>query len=469
MRVLVVEDEPGARGALAELLVELGHEARVAATVAEALPQLADCDACLTDLQLPDGEGLDVVRAARELPLPRDVVVLTGHGSVRTAVDAMKAGAFDFLMKPLRAAQLATVLELLASSKDTEAHASAPLGAESRLGLLVGSSPSMKEVFRIVSRIARSDAPVMITGESGTGKEVTASSVHLLSRRRERAFVGVNCGALSPNLVESELFGHERGAFTGADKRRVGYFELARGGTLFLDEVTEMAPELQVKLLRVLESRTFRRVGGNDELDVDVRLVASSNRDLHEAVRSGVLREDLYYRLNVLPIALPPLRDRREDLGELCRHLLGLIDEREGSGMKAIETGAMEELARHDWPGNVRELRNVLHRAYVLSDPPQISCEAVRLTLAGARAPQRGGTVAIPHSEPVAGASSVPGSGEDRELVPVYVGDSLEDAEKRLIAATLRATKGNKRLASETLKVSLKTVYNKIKDYGLEG
>ena len=443
MKALVVEDDPGARRALAELLVELGHEPAEAGSVAGALASLEGDppDVAIVDLGLPDGDGLEVVRAA---PGATAVLVLTGQGSVRNAVEAMKAGAHDFLVKPLRLPQLRAALDLL------DGRAARPPVGPSRsggdgLGELLGSSPPMKEVLRLLARVAPSDAPVFLWGESGTGKEVAARTLHSLSRRAAGPFVGVNCGAISPNLVESELFGHEKGAFTGAERRREGTFELARRGTLFLDEVTEMPLEMQVKLLRVLETRAFRRVGGTEERDVDVRVVASTNRDVLEAVASGVLREDLYYRLAVFPLRLPPLRERLADVPVLALEFLRRVEAEEGRGIRDIEPEALAHFGRHAWPGNVRELRNAIHRAYVLSDPPAISGEAAEAVLA-------------------APAPSLPGGATGEAFaVPVRVGDTARVAERKLLEATLAAVGGDKRAAAEMLGLSLKTVYNKLK------
>src|SRR5512141_1108524 len=372
MKVLVVEDEQGARETLVELVTALGYEPSAAASVAEAgeaLSRLAP-DVCIADLGLPDGNGLDVVRAAKAGQTDCAVLVLTGQGSILAAVESMKAGAHDFLLKPLKPSLLAAALARLSEHHEPHPAAQPESTPTGQLAEMVGGSPPMQEVFRLIARVAGSEAPVMITGESGTGKEVAARTLHALSRRRRGQFVAVNCGAISPSLVESELFGHEKGSFTGAERRRVGTFEMAHGGTLFLDEVTEMPPELQVKFLRVLDTRTFRRVGGNEELDVDVRLVASSNRDRAEAVRSGAFRPDLFYRLNVFPLRMPPLRERKADIPALASHFLSQLEEKERRGFTAFESGALEALDRHDWPGNVRELRNAVHRTYVLSDPP---------------------------------------------------------------------------------------------------
>ena len=459
MKVLVVEDEQGAREALVELVNDLGYEASAAGTVAEAGEALTRYrpDVCVTDLGLPDGDGLDVIRAARGGGQECAVVVLTGKGSVRTAVEAMKAGAHDFLLKPVKTSQLAAALALLAGQHEgARGTVPEPLpdpAASGGLAGMVGRSAPMLEVFRLLTRVARSNAPVMITGESGTGKEVAAATVHLLSRRAKQPFIAVNCGAISPTLVESELFGHEKGAFTGADRRRAGTFEMAHGGTLFLDEVTEMPPELQVKFLRVLETRTFRRVGGSEELDMDIRLIASSNRDLPEAVRKEAFRADLFYRLNVFPLRLPPLRDRKEDIPLLAATFLLQIEEKERRGFASFEKSALEAFSGHDWPGNVRELRNAVHRAYVLSDPPQVQVEAAEAVLLDS------GSAEL---RPVAdGDQAWP-------AVPVRVGETLQAVEKKLLTATLQAVKGDKRVAAELLGVSLKTIYNKLKEYQLE-
>ena len=459
MNVLVVEDEPGAREAIVELVRELGYEASGVGTVADASDAIVRLrpDVCIADLGLPDGDGLDVGRTAKATGHDCAVVVLTGRGSVRSAVEAMKAGAHDFLLKPLRTSQLAAALAHLSERHEggrgalAEGLPEAP--AEGGLAGMVGRSAPMLEVYRLLTRVARSNAPVMITGESGTGKEVAASTVHLLSRRAGRPFIAVNCGAISPTLVESELFGHEKGAFTGADRRRAGTFEMANGGTLFLDEVTEMPPELQVKFLRVLETRTFRRVGGNEELDMDIRLIASSNRDLAEAVRRETFRADLFYRLNVFPLRLPSLRERKDDIPLLASHFLSEIEMKERRGFSSFEPGALHALATHSWPGNVRELKNAVHRAYVLSDPPGIEAEAAEAVLSDS------GTA---EPRPLA---------RDEEAWPaveVRVGETLQAVEKKLLTATLLAVKGDKRVAAELLGVSLKTVYNKLKEYQLE-
>jgi DNA-binding NtrC family response regulator len=481
MKVLVVEDDLDTREGLQELLGEFGLDVRSAGTLADARSQLTafDPDVCLTDLQLPDGDGIAFLREARAEDATREFVVLTGHGSLDTAVEAMKAGAFDYLAKPLSPVQLEAVLgRLRRDAQDTGDEALwKTLDESGRFGAMVGVSPAMRDMCAVIARIARSDAPVMITGESGSGKEAAAQTLHSLSRRREKPLVAINCGAVSASLIESELFGHEKGAFTGADRRRTGFFELAQGGTLFLDEVTEMPPDLQVKFLRVLETRSFRRVGGNEELTSDVRIVSSSNRDLAEAVAKKTLREDLYYRLNVLPLHVVPLRERREDVPVLAKHFLARIAETEDGGRRSFSAPALEKLAAHPWPGNVRELRNAVHRAYVLSDGETVDESIVTALLSGR---QTGVFPAVrpPAPAPIASEKPSEPGGPDSHVaspapadplsVPVRVGDSLEEVERRLLERTLAAVGGNKRKAAEMLRVSLKTVYNKIKQYELE-
>jgi two-component system response regulator AtoC len=383
LKVLIVEDDLATRKGLEESIKDFGFEPRAVGTSKEAAKVLEEFDPRLliVDIHLPDGDGIEILRLAREKDPDREGVVITGHGSIDNAIEALRAGAFDYLLKPLRPAQLEVVFNRLADRRRLETEVEtlrAELQETGRLGDLVGRSRPMTEIFEIIRRVARSNAPVLVTGPSGSGKEVAARTIHRLSRRAGKPFVAFNCGAISSTLIESELFGHERGSFTGADKRRVGYFEEAMGGTLFLDEITEMGPELQVKLLRVLEDRTLRRVGSSAELKVDVRLISATNRDPHEAIKEKKLREDLYYRLNVFPIALPPLTDRRDDIPLLAEHFRKLIEEQEKAGVTGWDPGALDVLNSYDWPGNVRELRNIVHRAYVMTEGKIIRADVVR-------------------------------------------------------------------------------------------
>jgi len=382
LKVLIVEDDLATRKGLEESVRDLGGETRSVGTVKEASRALEDFDPRLliVDIHLPDGDGIEVLRAARETDSDREGIVITGQGSIDNAIEALRAGAVDYLLKPLRPAQLEVVFNRLADRRRLEFEVEtlrAELQETGRLGDLVGRSPIMTQIFDIIRRVAKSNAPILITGASGSGKEVAARTIHRLSRRAGKPFVAFNCGAISPTLIESELFGHERGSFTGADKRRVGYFEEAAGGTLFLDEITEMGSELQVKLLRVLEDRTLRRVGGSQELKVDVRLISATNRDPHDAIKHKKLREDLYYRLNVFPIALPTLADRRDDIPLLAEYFRKLIEEQERAGVSGWDPKALELLQGYEWPGNVRELRNIVHRAYVMTEGKIIRPEVV--------------------------------------------------------------------------------------------
>ena len=392
MKVLIVEDDLATRKGLEESIKDLGGETRSVGTMKEAARAVEEFDPRLliVDIHLPDGDGIEILRAARETDPDREGIVITGQGSIDNAIEALRAGAVDYLLKPLRPAQLEVVFNRLADRRRLEFEVEtlrAELQETGRLGDLVGRAPIMTQIFDVIRRVAKSNAPVLITGASGTGKEVAARTIHRLSRRAAKPFVAFNCGAISPTLIESELFGHERGSFTGADKRRVGYFEEAAGGTLFLDEITEMGSELQVKLLRVLEDRTLRRVGGSQELKVDVRLISATNRDPHDAIKHKKLREDLFYRLNVFPLALPTLAEKQEDIPLLAEHFRKLIEEQERGGVAGWDPRALELLQAYEWPGNVRELRNIVHRAYVMTEGKTIRPEVVTALLPRAARP----------------------------------------------------------------------------------
>ena len=382
MRVLVVEDDVAIRRGLESALRDLGATPKAVGTAGEAARVLEEFDpqVLIVDLNLPDGDGIEVFRAAREAKPDRDGIVLTGQASLDSAVEALRAGVSDYLLKPLRPAQLEVVFQRLSARRSLESEVDtlrAELQETGKLGELIGKSPAMVKVFEAIRRVAVSNAPVLVTGQSGTGKEVVARTIHRLSRRASAPFVAFNCAAISPTLIECELFGHERGSFTGADKRRIGYFEEANGGSLLLDEITEMGPELQVKLLRVLEAKTLRRVGGVQDLRVDVRLISATNRDPLDAIKENKLREDLYYRLNVFPIALPPLAERREDIAVLAEHFRKQIEDQERSGVQAWDPAALRNLEAYPWPGNVRELRNVVHRAHVMTEGDTILPEVL--------------------------------------------------------------------------------------------
>ena len=442
-RALIVEDDPDFRSSLAALVSREGYETSEVSSLAEAHAALAarPPDLALVDLGLPDGSGLELLRQ-EEGSVPVEIVVITGNATVETAVEALRQGALDYLGKPVDRARLRSVLANVARTRDLKREVSdlrGELRELGRFGPMVGRSPAMQAVYDLVARVAPTQATVFITGESGTGKELVAQTIHRLSTRRNKPLVALNCGAISPTLIESELFGHERGSFTGADRRRAGYFEEAAGGTLFLDEISEMPIELQVKLLRVLETETVTRVGASDPIKVDVRVIAASNRDPRKAVEEGTLREDLLYRLNVFPIHLPPLRERAGDVELLAAHFLEELNEREGTS-KRFSAAAIERLCALPWPGNVREIKNVVERAAILADDT-IEPTALPEAQAG-------------HALRAADAS-----------LQIRVGSSIAQVERRLILATLDQLEGDKKRAAEVLGISLKTLYNRLNVY----
>jgi DNA-binding NtrC family response regulator len=440
---LLVDDDVGFVLGLAEAVRREGFTVATATTLEQARQELArqEPDALLVDVHLPDGSGLDLVQPG-EGRLPPGVIFITAHASVDLAVEALRLGASDFLTKPVDFARVKMALANLAHARELSREIGSLRGELRRLGRfgpLVGASPRMQVVYDLVSKVAPTDVPVLVIGDTGTGKEVVAGTVHAMSRRRERPFVPVNCGAIAPGVIESELFGHERGSFTGADRAHKGYFEKATGGTLFLDEITEMSAELQVKLLRALETGTVERVGGGDPVKVDVRVVAATNRRPEQAVAEGRLREDLLYRLNVFPIVLPPLRDRGDDVVLIAEDFLAELNQGCEGPSKALTSAAIARLKAHSWPGNVRELRNVVQRAFILA---QSDVDVDSLPLGGVVSEERSGTSLV-----------------------VRVGTTIGEAEKRLILATLEHCAGDKKQAAELLGISLKTLYNRLNVY----
>jgi len=441
LRALVVEDDEDFRATLEALVQREGFETVGAGTLEAARKALAEHrpEVALIDLQLPDGSGLAL--REEEAANDADLVVVTGHASVDSAVDALREGVVDYLTKPVDRARLKAILAHVARTRGLRSELSdlrAELLELGRFGPMVGRSKVMREVYDLVARVAPTDATVLLAGESGTGKELAAETIHRLSTRRRAAFVPLNCGAVSPNLIESEIFGHEKGSFTGADRQHPGVFERAHGGTLLLDEITEMPAELQVKLLRVLETGTIHRVGGKTGIDVDVRVVAATNRDPHEAVESGALREDLYYRLNVFPIAMPPLRERGDDVELLAEHFLTELNRGSGAAKRWSAAG-LRRLRGHAWRGNVRELRNAVQRAFILADE-EIGADAV----------------------PVEGPGAEPA---DDTVLHVKPGTPIADVERRLILTTLDHFDGDKKRAAKALGISLKTLYNRLNVY----
>ena len=442
--VLIVDDDAGTRDALVAAIAGDGLTVAGAANLREARIQVIRQmpDVVFTDLKLPDGSGVDLFDDL-DTHAGVEMVVVTGHATVESAVDALKMGATDYLVKPINMQRVKAILSRIPRAGDLRAEIGTLRGELrrfGRFGLMLGNSPAMQEVYDQIARVAPTAASVLLIGESGTGKELAAQTVHELSLRRKQAFLAVNCGAISPNLIESEMFGHERGAFTGADRQHKGYFERASGGTLFLDEITEMPVELQVKLLRVLETGVFMRVGTTKEIETDVRLVAATNRDPEEAVAEGKLRLDLYHRLNVFPVQLPPLRERGTDVELLAQSFLDELNERHGTH-KTFPAALKDTLLSYPWPGNVRELRNYVQRAYIMAGDGASSTAAVPLQ--------------ISLSKPSAGAA-----------VTIPFGTSLAQADRQLILATLEQCGGVKTRAAEVLGISLKTLYNRLVEYG---
>ena len=444
---LIVEDDADSARMMAALVTTQGYSAATAQSLRDARRQLAlqPPDLILLDMMLPDGSGMALLDDHALLG-NSEVVLMTGHASLETSIQALRYGAADYLIKPVSARQLQSILSRVMKPSVLQAEVEGlleELRRNGHFGQMVGRSGPMRLVYEQIARVAGTSVSVFITGESGTGKELVARTVHELSRRRARPFLAVNCGAISPHLIESEIFGHEKGSFSGAERQHQGFFERAHGGTLFLDEITEMPLALQVKLLRVLETGTFMRVGSSALLETDVRVVAATNRDPVQAVARGGLREDLMYRLNVFPIDLPPLRERRDDVPLLTSHFLREISSREG-GVKRASPQALARLAAYAWPGNVRELRNVLQRAYVMTAGSEIADQWLPRD-------QLVEPVAV-HGRPTS--------------LSVDIGTPLATVERQLILATLEHFGHHKERTAAALGVSLKTLYNRLKEYG---
>ncbi len=451
-KVLIVEDEIHALMGLAELISGWGYRTETARDGMEGYEKVLAWDPAIvvTDLKMPRLNGIELLTKLTDSGSKLAVVMLTAQGSVETAVDAMKLGAYDFIQKPVDATRLRTILANASRQLETELELEVTrrqLRQSGVLGALVGRSKALQEVFGLIERIAPSNVSVLITGESGTGKELVARTLHDLSDRKSRPFVAVNCAAIPESLMESEIFGHEKGSFTGAVDKRAGCFELAEGGTLLLDELGEMPIGTQAKLLRVLEERKLRRLGGRAEQDVDVRVLAATNRDPEQAVGAGQLRSDLLYRLNVFHIHMPPLREHRDDIPDMVAAMLGEMNQKHGRHVAGVSSAVQERLQQHEWPGNARELRNLMERAVIL-------------------APE-GGLIEVdqlPHGFGRPAAASVP-MPSDTNSVSVRVGATVGEAERLLILRTLEFTGQNKTRAAEMLGVSLKTLHNKLKEY----
>jgi len=446
MRVLLVDDEKSIRMTLGDALHDAGHHVFTAETGTEALKMLATAkfDCVITDMRLPGASGMEILARVKEVAESTHVIVITGYGTIESAVEATKAGATEYITKPFLNDDVLVRLERISEEKrlrDENRRLRGELTGRFKFENLIGSSSEMKAVFDRVNTVADSEHSVLITGESGTGKEVVARAIHHSSRRSAGPFEALSCGASAPTLVEDELFGHERGAFTDAKERRMGRFERADEGTLFLDDIDDMPLPTQVKLLRVLEERRFERLGGSETIRVDIRVIAATKRDLEDLVAGGDFREDLFYRLNVVPLALPPLRQRLEDLPELVEHFIRLHG---GEGTYRVEPETFEAMAGYEWPGNVRELENAVKRAIALSTRPGVLPKKYLVPTPPARP-----------AELAAGAASLKGVAADAQVA--------------LIIRVLVEAEGNKAKAARALGISRKSLWRKMKDLGMEG
>jgi len=452
-RVLIVEDEENERTGLTELISGWGYEARSAADGNAALEMIGSWapTVVVSDLKMPGMGGMELLQRLKGETETIAFIVVTAQGTIDSAVQAMRIGAYDYVTKPIDFNRLRTILQNACQRHHDKVEKEVMrrrLRDTGSLGSLVGCSRPMKELFRLMEMVAPSTASILITGESGTGKEMAARTIHELSPRRNRPFVAINCAAIPETLIESEIFGHERGAFTGALERRVGCFELAEGGTLLLDEIGEMPVATQAKLLRVLEDRKVRRLGSKSETAVDVRVLAATNKIPQQAVAEGDLRSDLYYRLRVFDLHMPALRDRMDDLPLLVEALLQEMNRKHGRRVMSLSESALQALEAHNWPGNVRELRNTLERAVIV-------CE--------------GALIEPRHLPPDFGEVHHWREASDPGKVHLGVGTTVDEAERLIILKTLEATRNNKTRAAEILQISLKTLHNKLKEYANGG
>jgi len=444
--VLVVEDEEKLRRVIELQLKGAGYEVDQAGSVEEAQRLAGDADVILTDLRLPGASGLELLASLRRQDSHTPVIVMTAFGSIETAVEAMKAGAVDFLPKPFSLDHLMTVVTKALELRTLRAEnreLRAELGQRYEFDNIVGRSEAMREIFATVSRVAATRATVLLCGESGVGKDMIARAIHHHSPRADRPFVKINCTALPENLMESELFGYEKGAFTGANISKPGKFEQADTGTVFLDEIGDVPPSIQVKLLRILQEREFERLGSNKTKHIDVRVLAATNVDLRAALEQGTFREDLYYRLNVLPINIPSLRERKEDIPYLADHFVRKLKKDLGSPVEKISDGAMERLMGYHWPGNVRELENVIERSMVLANAPVLEAGDVRLDLA-------------PKGRPIASGSGLP------------EGMTLDEYEQSIIREALQRSNGNKSQAARLLGLTRNALRYRLSQMGIE-
>lgn len=446
-KILIIDDEKNMRWILERGLKPLGYAVQTAANGLEGIEsvKIQEPDLVILDLKMPGIDGLETLKRLKEIHPKLPVLMITAHGTMETAIEAMKHGAVDYIIKPFDLEEMKIVIKKNLAVQDLVNEVDflrAELYEKFNLQNIIGQSPAMQQVFRLIDRVADSNATVMVYGESGTGKELVARAIHVNSERKDKPYIQVNCAALPETLLESELFGHEKGAFTGAVNRRQGRFELAHQGTLFLDEIGEISLAMQAKLLRALQEKTFERVGGMETIKVDVRIVAATNRDLQSAIDTGTFREDLYYRLNVIPLTLPPLRERKEDIPLLVRHFLRKLDIKKR--IQGIDPEALNILIDYSWPGNVRELENVIERAIIIAP---------------------GNTITSEH---------IPSENPRKNCVPQSVigeipdeGISLEDVEKLLLIKALAKSQGNQTKAAQLLKITRHTLLYRMEKYGL--
>ena len=456
-RILVVDDERSMRELLAIVLRREGYEVLLADNGRSAIDLLErePVDLLISDIKMPDLSGVDVLRAAKKIDQDILGIMITAFASTETAVEAMRLGACDYLSKPFDIDLLKMKVREKIENRQLRQEnllLKRTLGLTHQFANIIGRSESMVDVFKMIETVARTNSTILLTGESGTGKGLVAQAIHFHSLRRDKPMVSLNCGALPENLLESELFGHMRGAFTGADSNKKGLLEVAERGTVFLDEIGEMSAVMQVKLLRVLQERRFRRVGGLEELQADIRVIAATNQDLTRAIAEGRFREDLYYRINVIPISLPPLRERREDIPLLAEHFVVKYNEQMGKGISGISHESMDLLARYDWPGNIRELENVMERAVALEPTPAILPDSLPAVV-------RGETTRTSAAS-VAGSEGLPDSGFDLEA-------HVKEIEMGYIAEALKRAGGVQVKAAELLGMSFRSFRYYVKKYNL--
>ena len=462
--ILIIDDHDSMREGLELLLRRRGHRTRSAESGARGMELLEDEDADLviTDLKMAHMDGMEVLTRVKEVKPETEVMVITAHGTIEKVVEAMKLGAVDFITKPFSSEEFGVKVDRLLTDREERArlrrenqalrveNTYLKEEAQARYGEIVGESDPMQEVFRWIDRVARSDSTVMVYGESGTGKELVARAIHAGSPRREGPFVRVNCGALNESLLDSELFGHEKGAFTGAEKQRRGRFELAHGGTLFLDEIATVPGTTQVRLLRVLQERELERVGGEETIEVDVRIIAATNAAPDDLKGDGTFREDLFYRLHVVPLLIPPLRERREDIPLLVSHFIEKLRDRTASSVESATDEALRQLAAHDWPGNVRELENVIERALVMAEGDELDAENV---------------------PDLSGGMSAMATGDEERSLPANgmdLNSAVEGLEERLLRQALEKAEGVKAEAARLLGLKPSALYYKLEKYGIE-